>query len=187
MQYGSRDGQISISAVFNKVLTFDLARMLRHVMATEENDAIGCYDRIMQQLVALYLMRMGIAIAAITCVCRTFDEAKHYVKTAHGIAKETYTGTKEVPLYGAGQGTTGGPFFWLVVFSLMMEAFDPTMRGMTFMSPCKTVKSERYGDAFVDDTKFGVTAEQQIDGYETIEETTQEQIQQVLQQLTRTS
>ena len=187
MQYGSRAGQMSISAVFNKVLSFDLARLLKIVMATEENDAIGCYDRIMQQLVALYLIRMGILIAAITCVCRTFDETIHYIKTAHGIAKATYSATKEVPLYGAGQGTTGGPLFWLITFSLLMEAFDSTMRGMTFSSPCRTITSTRYGDAFVDDTKFGVTTEQPPGQSDLSDESIQAQAQQVLRDLTRIS
>ena len=80
MQYGSRDGQMSISAVLNKILTFDMARLLKIVMATEENDAIGCYDRVMQQMVALYLICLGIAISLLTFVCRTFDETKHYIK-----------------------------------------------------------------------------------------------------------
>lgn len=187
MQYGSRDGQMTISAVFNKILTFDIVRMMRIIMATEENDAVGCYDRVMQQMVALYLIRLGIAIAALNCVCRTFDETKHYIKTAHGLSEAFYEGTKEVPLYGAGQGTTVGPFFWLLIFSIMMEAFDPQLRGMTFMSPCRTIRTERLGDAFVDDTKFGVTAEH-LDGYfEPTPATTQSQVQTVLDDLTRLS
>jgi len=77
MQYGSRDGQMTISAVLNKVITFDIVRMMKIMMATEENDAVGCYDRVMQQKVSLYLQRMGVALAAIICVCRTFDETRH--------------------------------------------------------------------------------------------------------------
>jgi len=112
MQYGSRDGQMTLSAVLNNVLTFDIVRLTKSVMATEENDAVGCYDRIVQQMVSLYLQRMGVALAVITCVCRTFDETKHYIKTAHGLSKSCYESTKSVPLFGAGQGTTVGPFFW---------------------------------------------------------------------------
>ena len=133
--------------------------MQKIIMATEENDAIGCYDRVMQQKVSLFLQRMGVALAAIMCVCRTFDETKHYIRTAHGLSKNYYEGTKEVPLFGAGQGTTVGPFFWLLIFSVMLEAFDPELKGMSFSSPCKTIQTQRYGDAFVDDTKFGVTGE----------------------------
>ena len=160
--------------------------MLKLTMATEENDAIGCYDRIMPQNVSLYLLRLGVAIAAMTCVCRTFNETRHYVKTAYGLSSSTYEGTEKVPLFGAGQGTTGGPFFWLVVFSIMMEAFDPTMKAMTFTSPCRTIRTERYGDAFVDDTKFGITADLHL-GQVPTEDSTTLQVTYVLQELTRLS
>lgn len=101
----------------------------------------------MQQMAALYLIRLGIATAALHCVCRTFDETKHYIKTAYGLSEVFYEGTKDVPLYGAGQGTTVGPFFWLLIFIIMIEAFDPHLRGMTFMSPCRAIRTERFGDA----------------------------------------
>ena len=156
-------------------------------MATEENDAIGCYDRVMQQKVSLYLQRMGIALPAIACACRTFDEARHYIRTAHGLSKSYYKSTKDVPLLGAGQGTTVGPFFWLLIFIIMMEAFNPELKGMTFSSLCKTICTQRFGDAFVDDTKFGVTGEQRDNDTEPTEEFTQAQVRQVLSDLTELS
>lgn len=56
---------------------------------------------------------------------------------------------------------------------------------MTFYSPCKTIKSSRYGDAFVDDTKFGVTTEQPPGQLVPSEAQTQAQAKQVLAELTR--
>ena len=141
----------------------------------------------MQQEVSLYLQRLGIAIAAITCVCRTFDETRHYIKTAHGLSTSYYEGTKAVPLFGAGQGTTGGPFFWLLLFSIMLEAFDPSLKGLLFTSPCGKVCTQRLGDAFVDDTMFGVTADQEQGYVDTSKERTMRQAQQVLSDLTRLS
>ena len=157
MQFGSRDGQMSISAVLNKILTYDIARMERRVLAIEENDAIGCYDRIHQAPVSAFLQQMGVSVASLHCVCRTFDEAEHFIKTSYGLSKRTYRGSKEVPLFGAGQGTTGGPFFWLLMFKIIYDAMSTTARGMTFVSPCKTHTSDRLGEAFVDDTAFGTT------------------------------
>jgi len=181
MQFGSRDGQMSVSAVLNKQLTFDIARLQRLSMTTVEFDAIGCYDCIVQVILSLYLQRLGVSIMAITAVCRAFDEAIHYVKTAYGISSATYTATPETPLYGAGQGTTVGPFFWLLTFCLIYEAFDPSLLGMHFTSTCGRVISDRYGDAFVDDTKFGVTAIQQCGSHEVTSEAISDQELQVLQ------
>ena len=187
MQYGSSDGQMTISAILNKVLTFDIVRMQKIIMATEENDAIGCYDRVMQQKVSLFLQRMGVALAAIICVCRTFDEAKHFIRTAHRLSRSYYEGTKDVPLFGAGQGTTVGLFFWLLIFSVMLEAFDPELKGMSFSNPCRTIYTQRYGDAFEDDTKFRVTGDPPTGNTEPTEEFTQQQVQQVLADLTNLS
>lgn len=130
---------------------------------------------------------MGIALAAIACVCRTFDETKHYIRTAHGLSKGYYKGTQEVPLFDAGQGTTVGPFFWLLIFTIMLEAFDPELKGMTFSSPCRTIITHRYGDAFVDDTKFGVTGAQPKGDEEPTAEFTKAQVQQVILDLTKLS
>ena len=187
MQYGSRDGQMTISAVLNKVLTFDIVRLTKTVMATEENDAVGCYDRIVQQMVSLHLQRMGLALAVIICVCRTFDETKHYIRTAHGLSTTYYESTTSVPLFGAGQGTTVGPFFWLLIFSIIMEAFDSQMKRMSFQSPCQSISTMRYGDAFVDDTKFGVTAGQPEGYCEPTTADTLAQVEQVISDLTKLS
>jgi len=187
MQYGSRDGQMSISAVLNKVLSFDIARMLKVTMVSEENDAIGCYDRVMPQKVSLYLQRMGVLVVVLMSVCLNFEDAYHYIKTAHGYSKETYRSTKAVPLYGACQGTTVGPFFWLIIFSLIMEAFDPDLKGMTFYSPCRTIQTARFGDAFVDDTKFGVAMEPGDGSLEITDVIVQNEIQQILTDLTKLS
>jgi hypothetical protein len=47
LQYGSRPGRQCISAVLNKVLQWNNQRNGKRTMAYIENDAIGCYDRIM--------------------------------------------------------------------------------------------------------------------------------------------
>lgn len=55
------------------------------------------------------------------------------------------------------------------------------------MSPCRTISTLRYGDAFVDDTKFGITAEQPEGYYEPTMADTLEQVKQVVKDLTQLS
>jgi len=56
-----------------------------------------------------------------------------------------------------------------------------------FSSTCWTITTEHYGDAFVDDTKFGVTAEYPEEHYDPTVEATMAQAQQVLCELTKLS
>lgn len=55
MQHGSRASKRCQSAVLNKQLTFEIHRYIKKPIAYIENDAVGCYDRIVNPLVLLVL------------------------------------------------------------------------------------------------------------------------------------
>jgi hypothetical protein len=55
MQCGSRSAKLCLSAVLNKVVTYKILRYNKSTTAFVENDAVGCYDRITNSLVFLFL------------------------------------------------------------------------------------------------------------------------------------
>lgn len=158
MQFGSRPGRMSISPVLQKVLTYDIARQTKTVIGCQENDALSCYDRISNILGYAQLRRLGMPINAIKSLADTWSNMVHIVQTAYGRSRSSYKSTKRVPLYGAGQGSTNGPFFWTIIFWLMASALDLTKRALWFISACATLVASRTGDAFVDDSHLGVTS-----------------------------
>jgi hypothetical protein len=58
--------------------------MLKLPSAHIENDAIGCYDRIIYNLVLLLLKRLGFAASICNCLGSLSDQTVHLIKTAHG-------------------------------------------------------------------------------------------------------
>ncbi len=68
-------------------------------------------------------------------------------------------------MFGPGQGSTLGPFLWLIMFSLMVSSLSPDMPSAHFTSADHTISSSDIGEAFVDDSFLGVTAPYQTNAF----------------------
>jgi hypothetical protein len=55
MQFGSRPRKGYPSAVLRKVLSHDYVCLLKQTEAFVENDAVGCYDRLVNNLILIIL------------------------------------------------------------------------------------------------------------------------------------
>jgi hypothetical protein len=127
MQLGSRPGKNCISAVLKKVLEHDHIRLLRQPAAFIKNDATGCYDRLINNLILLVLKKLGILPAVTACLGKLWDQTIHLIKTIYGTSDVKYTSTVEMPLYGPCQGSMCGPIFWLLCYWLIVSSLDPSI------------------------------------------------------------
>jgi hypothetical protein len=139
MQFGSRPGQQCQSAVLQKVLSQDSARLTRTMSAFIENDVIGCYDRLVNNLILLLLQHLGFAKTLCSCLGKLWDSTTHYIKTAYGTSSVTYCSTPTMPLFDPGQGSTTGPPFWLIVFFAIVKSMDPSISRAIYESVCKRI------------------------------------------------
>ncbi len=156
MQYGSRPGRHCHSAILNKQLTFEIIRQTKATAAFIENDVIGCYDRMVNPILILYLWRLGTNAQIAESLALTWENTVHRIKTKYGVSTECYTNTDNDLLYGPGQGSTWGPFLWLLYFILIATSIKSTTPRLHHRSVNDTfINLHHLGDSFVDDTALG--------------------------------
>jgi len=157
MQYGSSPSKMSISPVINKVVSFDLVRQTKVNGAFIENDAIGCYDRLVNNLVFPQLRHLGLPISVLQSIQESWNNACHHIKTKFGYSICSYSNSKDRPLFGPGQGSTPGPPLWGILFCLIAKNLPPDTLGMFFRSVNDSLSLKHAGNAFVDDAQLGCT------------------------------
>lgn len=141
--------------MLNKVLQREIQQNNKPPLGYIENDAIGCYDRIMNPLVLLFLRKMGISTAVLQSLSHTWEQETHNIKTWYGVSDQSYGNATEYFLYGPGKGSTIGPILWLICFLLIYRSLAKTSPGMDFNPVCLTKYVSSKGAAFVDDTGLG--------------------------------
>jgi hypothetical protein len=124
MQHGSRPSRLCISVVLNKVISMEIHRYLKKPRAYLENDATGCYDRIVNPLILLCLRKLGASQFFNAALAQTWEGTTHKIKTLYGISTEQYTNAMDCLLYGPGQGSTIGPLLWLLCFLLIHNSLS---------------------------------------------------------------
>jgi hypothetical protein len=183
MQHGSVPGKHCLSAVLKKVLSHDHLCITKRSGAFLENDAIGCYDRLVNNLVLMLLIKLGLPHSVAACIGELWDNVIHLVKTIYGISSVTYGSTASKPLYSPGQDCTCGPLFWLLCYWVIAQSLDPTITAAKFISTCKEIIVEITGVSFVDDSSLSVTTEYEQDPSLSIDNNRKQETVLLVQQL----
>jgi hypothetical protein len=110
MKFGSRLGKQCISAILHKVITYDIICHMRETAMFIKNNAVGCYDRMVNNLLILSLRRLGMHCNATQSLAQTWAQAIHVIRTQFGISEQLYSFSPDNPLFGPGQESTMGPF-----------------------------------------------------------------------------
>jgi len=108
------------SAVLHKLLCYDITHHTKETAAFIENDA--CFDRVVNNLLILCLQRLGMKPSAMQSLGLTWAQCIHYIRTQFGISSQSYRNTSNNPLLGPGQGSTIGPFLWIICYCLMVDS-----------------------------------------------------------------
>jgi hypothetical protein len=160
-QHGSRPRRMTMDALFLARLGKDLIRQTKTNAAHMDNDATGCYDRIIVSLGMMACRRLGMPPSAIKCQTDALLSMKYAVKHVYGISDTEYSSTITEPLFGTGQGSGASPAIWLSLVTVLLNAFDRlateySIQGLEFHDPWNEIATKWHIGAFVDDTNQAV-------------------------------
>jgi hypothetical protein len=142
-QQFARLGHQSIDAVHKKTLTYDLAQIMVINLAVFDNDASGCYDRIIVALGMIAALHLRMPCGAVRMHAKVLANMKYYVKTAHGISYAFYRAVKEFLLFGTGQGSGASPSVWLTLVVCLLFALTALATvAMAFADPWQELYDE---------------------------------------------
>ena len=161
-QHGSRPRRMTTDAFFLARFEKDLIRQLKINSAHMDNDATGCYDRIIVSLGMIACQRLGMPSSAIRTQAESLRLMRYAIKHAYGVSEDEYQGTIFEPLFGTGQGSGSSPAIWLGLVVILLNAFDcmaaeEKITGFEFEDPWNEIAAAWHVGAFVDDTNQGVS------------------------------
>jgi hypothetical protein len=146
-----------MTPVLNKLLTVQLLMHKRTEGIIFDNDAKGCYNRIISGVALASLRRLGYSKESVKMLGLLWAQMEHHVCTGFGVSDKTYGSTTEKLLYGIGQGSCASPILWALINQLLLAALGEKFTSIRLVAIDGEEEHIRPGDSFVDDTKTGST------------------------------
>jgi hypothetical protein len=84
-QYG-RSHRTCISPILNKLLTIQILIQKRNNGIVFDNDAKGCYDRIMSEIALLSIRRLGYSRNSVKMLGKLWEQLEHHISTGFSVA-----------------------------------------------------------------------------------------------------
>ena len=150
-QCGCQPHRQAEDALIFKELTYNLSHLTKTTLATFDNDATGCFDRVPCTITMLASCRLGADINLCRMQADTLQNVQHQLQTAFGLSKATYTSNDTTEIHGQGQGSRAGPPTWVFVSSLLLDCMTKHASGVFFTCPRQELSHHGHNDAFVDD------------------------------------
>jgi hypothetical protein len=147
-KYG-RAHNTCMTPVLNKLLTIQILIQKKVEGIFFDNDAKGCYDRIISGIDLACLKRIGYPSNSV--------QLEHHIAMGYGVLDKTYSSTLEKLLYVIGQGGCASPIIWALLNQLLLTALGDTFDCIRLIAVDGVEEHVCPGDVFVDDTTTGIT------------------------------
>jgi hypothetical protein len=109
-----------LTPVLNKLLTVQLLIQKKTEGTVFDNDAKGCYDRIISGIALACLKRIGYSQKSVRMLGLLSSQLEHHVCTGYGLSDATYSSSMDKLLYGIGQSSCASPILWALLNQLLI-------------------------------------------------------------------
>ena len=109
-------------------------------------DAEACFDIVFSWINNLGLRFLGVSTKCTQTLATSYTHSKHNLITETGLSKDSYSGTRESPLYSLGQDSTFAAPGWKI-----LSCFLFNMITKKFTSVMTKIKSASIVDTFIHD------------------------------------
>jgi hypothetical protein len=154
-QAGSRPDHRSIDVALHKEMKYNYAILTRTPLATIDNDAKSCFDRILCNVAMMVSKYFGVDDNYCKLQSTTLKKSIFKIRTALGDSVETYKHSDKTPIHGTGQGSCASPAMWLLISSFLMDLPEQISNGMEIEDILEHMESIRQIiEGFVDDNSL---------------------------------
>jgi hypothetical protein len=154
-QYG-RAHKTCMTTVLNKLLTIQILIQKKVEGIVFDNDAKGCYDRIISGIALACLKRICYSSNSVRMLGILWAQLEHHISTGYVVSDKTYSSTLEKLLYAIGQGGCASPILWALLNQLLLTNLGEKFDCIRLIAVDGVEEHVRPGDAFVEDTTTGV-------------------------------
>jgi hypothetical protein len=135
--------------VLNKLLTIQILIQKKLEGIVLDNDAKGCYDRIVSGIAFACLKRIGYSSNSVRMLGLLWAQLEHHIETGHGVSDKTYSPTLEKLIYEIGQGGCASPIIWALFNQLLLTALGDKFDCIRLIAVDGVEEHVRPGDAFL--------------------------------------
>jgi hypothetical protein len=135
----------------SKTITFEIMRLQRISGAVLFNDAKACYNRIVENISNITLLREGLQINIASLHAQTFHSINYFIKHKYGVGPIPHQHNNPEPIYGVGQGSTDASARWGFISDVLIRVFNKYARDAYIYGPLSHIKINPKIAGFIDD------------------------------------
>jgi hypothetical protein len=151
-QTGGRPGKSSAHTAAITTITSETILLQKLTGATIYNDAKACFDRIIENISNVTLMREGLHHKIATLHAQTLKHAQYFIKTKHGTHNQPNGHMQPEPFLGTGQGAADSMPRWSLLSDLLIRLYNANAISDPITCPISKMEIITKIRAFVDDT-----------------------------------